>query len=137
MKRLSTLFLMLAFAVTSALNAQSLSGTVTSDGEAIIGANIAVAGTSTGTVSDLDGNYMLKLDAGSYDIIVSYTGYAEQRFNVTLGAGENKKMDIVMMEGVSLGDVVVTGSRTAPRSSTDTPLPIDVVSADDLILLVL
>lgn len=133
MKRFSTLLLVLFFALPLALNAQNVSGKVASAGEAIIGANILVAGTSTGTITDLDGNYSLDLAEGTYLVEVTYTGYTTQTFNVTLGVGESKTMDIELTEGVSLGDVVVTGSRTAPRSSTDTPLPIDVVTAADLI----
>ncbi len=133
MKRFSTLLLVLFFALPLALNAQNVSGKVASEGEPVIGANILVAGTSTGTITDLDGNYSLDLASGTYLIEVTYTGYTTQTFNVTLGTGESKTMDIELTEGVSLGDVVVTGSRTAPRSSTDTPLPIDVVGAADLI----
>ena len=133
MKRFFTFLVVLFFALPLALNAQTVSGNVASAGEAIIGANILVAGSSTGTITDLDGNYSMDLPAGTYLIEVTYTGYTSQSFNVTLATGETKTMDIELTEGVSLGDVVVTGSRTAPRSSTDTPLPIDVVGAADLI----
>jgi len=133
MKRFLTLLFVLFVALPLALNAQNISGKVASAGEAIIGANLLVAGTSTGTITDIDGNYSLDLPEGTHLIEVTYTGYASQSFKVTLATGESKTMDIEMTEGVSLGDVVVTGTRSAPRSSTDTPLPIDVVGADDLI----
>ncbi len=115
------------------LFAQSISGTVSSAGEALIGASVSVPGTSTGTVTDIDGSYTLALKPGTYDIRVSYTGFESQDFNVTLSAGESKTMDIEMAAGISLSDVVVTGSRTAPRSSVSTPLPIDVISAAELV----
>ncbi len=133
MKRFFTFLVVLFFALPLALNAQNISGTVASAGESIIGANLLVAGTSTGTITDIDGKYSLDLPAGTHLIEVTYTGYTSQSFKVTLATGESKTMDIEMTEGVSLGDVVVTGTRSAPRSSTDTPLPIDVVGADDLI----
>lgn len=133
MKRLTTLFVVLLLALPLFLGAQTLSGTVTDGTEPVIGANILIAGSSTGTITDLDGNYNLNLSPGSYLIEVSYTGYTTQSFNVDLADGESKTLDITLTEGVSLTDVVVTGSRTAPRSSTDTPLPIDVVGAADLI----
>ncbi len=133
MKRISTLFLALLFALPFTLDAQTLTGTISSAEETLIGANVSVAGTSVGTVTDIDGNYSLGLDAGSYTIEVTYTGYASQNFNVTLADGETKAMDILLSEGINLSDVVVTGTRSAPRSATDTPLPIDVVSADELI----
>jgi len=133
MKRFFTFLVVLFFALPLALNAQSISGKVASAGEPIIGANLLVAGTSTGTITDIDGNYSLNLPEGTHLIEVTYTGYTTQTFTVTLGTGETKTMDVELTEGVSLTDVVVTGTRSAPRSSTDTPLPIDVVGADDLI----
>ncbi|MFT7451673.1 MAG: iron complex outermembrane receptor protein, partial [Patescibacteria group bacterium] len=132
MKRLSTILAVLLFALPFTMNAQSLSGKVMGGGEAVIGANISVAGTSTGTVTDIEGNYTLSLGAGSHSVNVTYIGFAPQTFNVTLGDGESQVLNITLLEGVSLNDVVITGSRTAPRSSTDTPLPIDVVSGADL-----
>ena len=132
MKQFLTLLLVALFSLPLALNAQSLSGTVSSNGEALIGANVSVAGSSTGTSTDAEGKYTLKLDAGTYKIEVSYTGYGTETFDVTLAANEDKTLDIELREGVNLTDIVVTGTRTAPRSSTDTPLPIDVVGAKEL-----
>jgi hypothetical protein len=44
--------------------------------EPIIGANIVLVGTSTGTATDIDGNYELKeLNPGMYGLEVSYIGY--------------------------------------------------------------
>jgi len=108
MKRFLTLLFVLFVALPLALNAQNISGKVASAGEAIIGANLLVAGTSTGTITDIDGNYSLDLPEGTHLIEVTYTGYASQSFKVTLATGESKTMDIEMTEGVSLGDVVVT-----------------------------
>jgi len=133
MKQLSTLLLALLFALPFALNAQTLTGTIASEGEPIIGANVAVANSGLGTITDFDGNYSLDLNPGTYKIEVTYTGYSTQTFDVTLASGETKSMNIELAEGVSLDDVVVTGTRTAPRSSTSTPLPIDVVDSKQLI----
>jgi iron complex outermembrane recepter protein len=132
MKRLQPILALLLVVMTFSLQAQTLTGKVVSGSEPIIGANITVPGTTMGTISDIDGSYSLKLSAGTSTIEVTYIGYAPASFVVTLAAGETKKMDIELLEGVSLSDVVVTGFRTAPRSSTDTPLPIDVLSAADL-----
>jgi len=132
MKRLQPILALLFVVMTFSLQAQTLTGKVMSGAEPIIGANISVPGTTTGTISDIDGSYSLKLSAGTSTIEVTYIGYAPTTFEVTLAAGETKKMDIELLEGVNLSDVVVTGTRTAPRSSTDTPLPIDVLTAADL-----
>ena len=130
---ISTVLFALFLALPLAFQAQTVSGTVMGGNETVIGANISVAGTSTGTTTDIDGKYELTLTPGTYKINVSYTGFTEQSFSVTLADGETKTMDITMVEGLSLSDVVVTGTRTAPRSSTSTPLPIDVVNAAELL----
>jgi len=71
--------LLLFFLLCSAgLSAQTynINGTVTSslDGEALIGATILIEGTTTGTATDIDGNFSIKASAG--DVLkVSYTGY--------------------------------------------------------------
>ena len=47
--------------IESALQQQSIKGTVTNDsGEAIIGANVIVKGTTNGTITDMDGKFYLE-----------------------------------------------------------------------------
>ena len=103
----------------SAQNA-TLKGTIKDKkGEPVIGANIMTAPGNQGTVTDFNGAYSLSLAAGSYKITTSYIGFTTQINNLTLSAGETKMMDFTMEDdNVALGDVVVVGSRTAPRSST-------------------
>lgn len=83
---------------------QNVTGTVTGpDGESLIGVNVLVQGTSTGTVTDLDGRYSLSVPAGS-SLIFSYTGFNETVVEV----GGQSVIDVVMEEGVALNEVVVT-----------------------------
>jgi len=44
-------------------------------GETIVGANIVIKGTTTGTVSDINGNFSLDLASGTYILQVSFVGY--------------------------------------------------------------
>jgi len=114
------------------IQAQNISGNVMDYSGPIIGATVSSG--SIGTVTDIDGSFSLDLPEGTHIVRVNYLGYGAEEMTVTLGNGENKTWDIEMIEGVSLADIVVTGTRTAPRSATDTPLPIDVVSAKDLVM---
>ncbi len=115
------------------VNAQSLSGIVTSDEGEVIGANVLIEGTTSGTTSDFDGSYRLEMDAGTYQITFSYLGYVSQTLDVIIADGEDKKLDVFMeSDAQQLEDVVVVGTRTAPRSSTSTPLPVDMISTKDL-----
>lgn len=109
--------------------AQSLKGSIkdSKTGQGIPGVSISVQGRTTGTVSDGDGNYVLKLPAGTYAIKVSAVGYQVITENVQIDAsGTNKNFSLV--ESISsLEEVVVTGTRSEGRTKIDTPVPVDVI----------
>jgi iron complex outermembrane recepter protein len=113
-------------------------GTVTgkiteAGGEGLIGASIQVEGTSTGTVTDIDGTYSLALNPGTYTLAISFTGYETTTRNVTVGQGATN-LNVTMVSGVTeLMEVVVSvGSRSSMRTITDSPVPIDIVSSKEL-----
>ncbi len=66
-KRLMTLVAGLTLSTSMAFAQSQISGKVTSseDGSPVIGASIKVAGTNTGTVTDIDGNFSLNAPAGA------------------------------------------------------------------------
>ena len=106
MKKLSLVLSLVLFAVGFALAQRAVTGTVVDDnGEALIGASILVKGTSSGTVTDIDGSFSVDVPAGSSVLVVSYTGFETQE--VTLGA--SNVLDIILSEGIALDEVVVTG----------------------------
>jgi iron complex outermembrane receptor protein len=90
-----------------AFGQRTISGMVTdaNTGEGLIGASILVVGTSTGTVTDIDGSYSLSLPAGATQLQFSYTGY--ETFVATLGAAN--VLDVKMTAGSVLQEVVVIG----------------------------
>ena len=110
------LMLLLAFAGMSALTAQrTITGMITDDkGEALIGATILVEGTTTGTVTDLDGKFSLQVPEGNNTLLITYTGFASQE--IALGA--QTSLDIVLKTDViGLEDVIVVGY--APQRRKD------------------
>ena len=77
-------------------------------GEAIIGANVVVKGTTVGTITDIDGNYTLDVPSGA-SLQVSYIGYLTQD---VVTAGKNN-IDINLIEDTQkLEEVVVVGYGT-------------------------
>jgi len=103
-----------ALLLTTALSAQ-ISGTITDaeDGEPLIGASILVLGTSTGAVTDFDGNFTI--DANPGDVLeISYTGYSAQ----TITLGNETTLDFTLSQGVALDEVVVTGYSVDTRRNT-------------------
>ena len=97
-------------------------------GNALPGVNIVEKGTQNGVSTDLDGMYKIKVKEGA-TLVFSYVGY-----NNVERAATSSTINVTLAEegGQNLNEVVVTGSRTAPRSNTTTPLPIDVISSKDL-----
>ena len=122
------LSLLLFCTVGIAFAQTSVSGVVRdSNGDVVPGANIVEKGTTNGTVSDFDGAYSLDVNEGAV-LIFSYVGYGTSEVNYS---GQSN-LDVVLADSQQLSEVVLTGSRTAPRSNVDTALPIDVVSSSDL-----
>ena len=108
--------------------ANSISGTVRdANGETIVGASVLVQNTTIGTVTDLDGQYQLDVDAGK-KIVISYVGYKSQTISVT----DSRTVYNVTLEEDSevLDDVVVVGYGTQKRS--DVTGAISSVSTKDI-----
>ena len=106
MEQLRKLFLSLALILTSTLMyAQTeISGTVVdATGETVIGATVMEKGTSNGTITDFDGNFKLKVAAGT-PLVISYIGYETQEVAAKDG------MQVTLKDNAKeLAEVVVTG----------------------------
>ena len=112
-KRLMTVAAAIAVSTSMAFAQSQISGKVTSseDGSPVIGASIKVAGTNTGTVTDIDGNFSLNAPAGS-KLEISYIGMVSK----TVKAGRN--LNIVMdSDNHSLDEVMVVAFGTAKKSA--------------------
>lgn len=135
MQKLVNLTLCMVMAFSLSAQKAMLKGFVRDqDGNSIIGANITANPGNAGTITDVNGEYSLNLDPGTYNVTASFIGYASKSAAVTVGRGESKMLDFDLAEdAVQLEDVVVVGSRTAPRTNTTSPLPVDVFSSRDLI----
>ena len=91
-----------------------VTGTVTdqTNGEPIIGATVKIKGTSTGVVTDIDGNYSIEVSTGQ-TLEFSYIGYNTQ----TLKVNRSGRHDISLSEETNvLEQVVVVGYGTMKRS---------------------
>lgn len=85
----------------------SISGTVSSvvDNEALPGATVVVKGTTIGTVTDIDGKYVLSVPAGSETLEISFIGYKTKSESI----GGRSVINISLDEDVlGLDEVVVT-----------------------------
>ena len=98
---------------TAMQQSKKISGIITDEkGEPIIGANIAVVGTTIGIISDMDGKYELEVLEGA-EVKVSYIGYNPQSFKVT----QKTSYNIVLKEDSEMiNEVVVVGYGTIKKS---------------------
>ncbi len=128
MKKVALLLFLLS---TSFLFAQKeVTGKVSDNsGAGLPGVNVTEKGTTNGTTSDFDGNYKLNVQEGAI-LVYSYVGFGK----VERSSANSSKIDVSLAEdgGQTLDDVVVVGTRTAPRTNTTSALPVDVLSAKDL-----
>ena len=86
---------------------RTVSGKVTSaeDGSAIPGVNVFVKGTTTGAVTDIDGNYKFSVPADGGTLVYSFIGLVSQEVEI----GSRSVIDISMVSDVEqLSEVIVT-----------------------------
>ncbi len=80
--------------------------------EPLFGATVATIDKRSGTTTNFDGFFELKLEPGSYTFQISYIGYDKYKIDVKLESGQVFIKEIVLQqEGINLGVVVVTGSQ--------------------------
>ncbi len=92
---------------TPQINQQKIiKGTVVDDkNEPLIGVNVIIQGTTTGSATDLDGNFTLSIPNNESQIVVSYIGYMSQQVNI---AGKSNVKVIMKEDGELLEELVVT-----------------------------
>lgn len=83
-------------------------------GEKIIGANIVAKGTTNGTITDLDGDFMLKNVKSNATLVISYIGYVTQEIPIN----GKTVFNIIMKEDLhTLSDVMVVGYATGSKQT--------------------
>ena len=109
--------------------AQTVKGKVTdSTGEGLPYMNIVEKGTANGATSDDSGAFSITVGSLPSTLVISSMGYASRTIEIT----STSFVTIVMKEDNALDEIILVGSRTAPRSNADTALPVDVVGVKEL-----
>ena len=109
------IFMLLAMCTVSLglLAEQHISGVVIDEkGEPVIGASVQVKGTTTGTISDYDGEFALTVPDDAKTLTVSFVGMQTQEVEIT------KRMRITLYEASEMiQEVVVTGYGNVTKGS--------------------
>jgi iron complex outermembrane receptor protein len=99
----------------------------------LVGVNVRVVGTTTGTATGPDGTYSFSVEPGEMTLRASYTGYETLKRTITVEAGQTKTVDFTLQSSmVNVNEVVVVGSRSTQRTALESPTAKDVVSGEDL-----
>ena len=124
LKTLVLLFCVASFAQTT------VKGTVNDDsGQPLPGANIIVVGTSSGVVTDFDGNFTLNVNQNPpFSIQVSSVGFETITQDITKN---NQTVAIVLNEGSFLDEVIVSASRT-PERIFESPVTVERFGIKDI-----
>ncbi len=124
-----TMILLNSFCFNLYAQTREISGKVTSgeDQSALPGANVLVKGTSTGTVTDIEGNYALEIPTGSVVLVFSSVGFVTEEVTVTNQTVLNMELspDVTALE-----EIVVIGYGTARKG--DITGAIASVSSEDI-----
>lgn len=112
-KRLFTALLALLLIGAQAFAQSAVSGKVTDEtGEPCVGANVLIKGTTTGTMTDLDGNYSLPHVKQGAILVFSSIGYTSQEVRL----GSSSVVNVVLKSDADfLNEVVIVGYGTAKR----------------------
>tara|TARA_B100001741_G_scaffold313204_1_gene318536 strand:- start:8709 stop:11012 length:2304 start_codon:yes stop_codon:yes gene_type:complete len=132
MKRNIYLVLLLFFVSGICLNAQTIKGKVTSNGEVVPFANVLLKGNRLGVSADENGNYVIKdTELGSHYIIVSAIGILTKKIHVDVSQGVNTINISVDPTAYDIDQVVVTGTKTFKRK-TESPVIVNVIDGRQL-----
>ena len=114
MKAKNLLLALLGMVTALSLSAQTtVKGIVTDEsGEPLIGAGVMVEGTTVGTITGIDGDYVLTLPEGAVNLVFSFIGLADQTVPI---AGKTEINVVLKADQTFLDEVVVVGYATVKR----------------------
>lgn len=106
-------------------------GTVTDDytKEPLIGVNVKTH-ANTGVVTNAEGKYSLKLNAGTYTVVYSLSGYSDKKITVSINDGEAIELNISMSETNKELETVVVSAGKYEQKLEDITVSMAVIKAD-------
>ncbi len=127
-------FLVSFMAFTAILNAQSVSGFLTSsDNEPIFNATVRVPGTSFGSISDASGYYSIgNLQPGSHSLIISHINYTSDTLFIVVESNQDLRINRrLTAKASSLNEVEIIG-KTESQEIRERPFEVNVIDVRPL-----
>ncbi len=127
------LLLITHFSAFAQENTGTLKGNVSDSMGPLGSASISINGTKNGTTADVNGNYALKVQAGTYSITASYIGYANQIVQqVKVIAGQETVVNFKLEGATELKEVTVTYGKQKSREVTGSIATISAAGLQDM-----
>jgi TonB-linked SusC/RagA family outer membrane protein len=115
MKKILTVFLMVIITVCGFAQTQKITGKITdSSGEPLPGVTVVVKGTTTGTVTDIDGNYSMTNVSAESVLVFSFIGMTSQEVEVGTQTSILVTMD---SNAIGIEEVVAIGYGTRTKAN--------------------
>jgi outer membrane receptor protein involved in Fe transport len=100
------------------------------NGQPLPGANIIITGTTYGTSSDFNGDFLLKTERNPpFEVQVSYTGFESQSAVIS---DKNSQIKFNLKVGSTLDEIVISASRT-PERIFESPVTIERYGVNEII----
>ncbi|HUQ81915.1 MAG TPA: TonB-dependent receptor [Gemmatimonadaceae bacterium] len=120
--------------------AQEPVGTVTGKitaadaGTPLAGATVFVTGTQMGAIVRSDGSYRITLRPGNYELRVRFIGWVGMHDSVVVTSGQTTSKDFALTRSpATLEALAIVGTRGEARTVTESPVPIDVLTASEIV----
>jgi len=108
---------------------RKVTGTVLdANGQSIPGVNVILEGTSTGSVTDLDGNYIIEVPVEGARLMFSSIGYVNQVINVS----NNSIVDVILQEDITALDEIVVTALGIKRQEREIGYAVSEVDGDEV-----
>jgi iron complex outermembrane recepter protein len=114
----------------------TITGTITAAdvGTPLAGATIFVTGAQTGAIARNDGTFRIVLRPGRYELRVRLIGWVGAHDSVVVSAGQTAMKDFALTRSpATLEALAIVGTRGEARTVTESPVPIDVLTASDIV----
>ncbi|MEA1877642.1 MAG: TonB-dependent receptor plug domain-containing protein, partial [Bacteroidota bacterium] len=127
-KSIVSLFFTLIFCFPLFAQVREVTGTVTDvGGIPLASVSVLIKDTYKGTSTDVGGNYQIKIKSGDV-LLFSMLGFTRQEVLIT----DQKTINVSLVEGISIHEVAVLGSRNALRITTETVVPMDILDINQI-----
>lgn len=106
---------------------KEVKGTVVDEqSQPLPGVSVAVKGTNRGTVTDFDGHYTIAASLGE-TLVFTFVGFEPHDVEVN-----REEINVTLVAGMALNEVVLIGSRSRARTVTESSVPVDVLDMQEI-----